>query len=145
MKAVVQRVQHASVTVGGNEVSSIGPGLLTLIGIAKGDKDEQMRKLIQKIVNLRIFGDENDKMNLSLLDTKGEHLIVSQFTLLGDCSKGRRPFFNNAEEPSLANELYEKSLAYSIELGVKTLGGQFAADMKVNLLNDGPVTLTLET
>ncbi len=144
MKAVVQRVQNASVVVDGKQVSSIDKGYLTLLGVAKGDSEEQLQKLMTKILALRIFPDETGKMNLSLKDVGGEHLIVSQFTLLGDASKGNRPSFIGAELPDRAKELYEKALALSESQGVKTQGGIFGADMKVSLLNDGPVTLLLE-
>ena len=142
MKVVIQRVSQASVRVEGKEISSIGHGLLTLLGVEKGDAEEEIEKIIHKIVNLRIFEDEQGKMNLSLLDINGEHLIVSQFTLLGNCSKGRRPHFMNAEEPQRANEFYKKSLEISKKF-VVTQGGEFAADMKVHLVNDGPVTILL--
>lgn len=144
MKAVVQRVTFAQVKVNGEVIAKIGPGLLTLLGVARGDSEDQLKKLLQKIIGLRIFEDDQGKMNRSLLDIKGEHLIVSQFTLLGDTSKGRRPHFLNAEEPVRARELFERSLVLSQELGVKTQGGQFGADMKVELLNNGPVTLVLD-
>lgn len=143
MKAVVQRVSNASVTVDGKVISQIGKGYLTLLGVAKGDSEEQLNKIIQKILALRIFPDQEGKMNLSLKDVGGEHLIVSQFTLLGDASKGNRPSFIGAELPDRANELYDKALKLSQEQ-VLTQGGQFGADMKVSLLNDGPVTLLLE-
>jgi D-tyrosyl-tRNA(Tyr) deacylase len=144
MKAVIQRVQSAKVTVDGKAVSEIGPGLLTLLGIAKGDTEAQLDKLITKILDLRIFEDGQGKMNLSLKETKGSHLIVSQFTLLGDCSQGRRPSFLNAETPARANELYEKAIDISNSSHVNTFGGVFQADMKIELINDGPVTFTLE-
>lgn len=144
MKAVVQRVQHASVTVDGKKVSSIEKGFLTLLGVAKGDSEEQLQKLITKIIALRVFPDENGKMNLSLKDIGGSHLIVSQFTLLGDASKGNRPSFIGAESPDAANKLYEKALELSEAQGIPTFGGVFGADMKVSLLNDGPVTLIIE-
>ena len=144
MKAVVQRVLNASVVVDGKQVSSIDKGYLTLLGVAKGDSEEQLQKLMTKILALRIFPDETGKMNLSLKDVGGEHLIVSQFTLLGDASKGNRPSFIGAELPDRAKELYEKALVLSESQGVKTQGGIFGADMKVSLLNDGPVTLLLE-
>lgn len=144
MKAVVQRVQKASVVVAGEDVSAIGPGLLTLLGVAKGDSEVQLQKMIEKISQLRVFEDENGKMNLSLKDTGGSHLIVSQFTLLGDCSKGNRPSFIEAENPERARDLYEKALQLSQSLGVPTKGGQFRAHMEVSLVNDGPVTLLLE-
>ncbi|UYL09109.1 D-aminoacyl-tRNA deacylase [Bdellovibrio sp. SKB1291214] len=144
MKAVIQRVQSASVTVDGKKISSIGPGFLTLLGVAKGDTETQLQKLITKIIGLRVFPDAEGKMNLSLKDIGGEHLLVSQFTLLGDTSKGNRPSFISAESPSLAEPLYQKALELSQSLGVPTQGGIFGADMKIELLNDGPVTLILE-
>lgn len=144
MKAVVQRVQNASVVVGDKEISSIEKGFLTLLGVAKGDTQEQLQKLISKILALRIFPDENGKMNLSLKDVGGSHLIVSQFTLLGDASKGNRPSFIGAEAPDIAFKMYEKALEISAAQGVPTCGGVFGADMKVQLLNDGPVTLIIE-
>ena len=145
MKAVIQRVKEAQVVVNGAVVSQISQGILTLLGIAQGDTEAQVKKLIQKICDLRIFEDENQKMNRSLLDIGGSHLIVSQFTLLGDTSQGRRPSFIQAEKPELARALYEQALIMSREYGVKdTQGGVFQADMKVSLINDGPVTLIIE-
>lgn len=144
MKAVIQRVKHGEVVVNGESVSKIGPGILTLLGVEVGDSEATLRKLIQKICELRIFEDDAGKMNRSLLDTGGEHLIVSQFTLAGDCSSGRRPSFVGAEKPERAKELYERALVISKELGARTAGGVFQADMKVSLLNDGPVTFILE-
>jgi D-tyrosyl-tRNA(Tyr) deacylase len=144
MKAVIQRVKHAEVVVDGEAVSRIGPGILTLLGVEVGDTEASLRKIIQKICELRIFEDEAGKMNRSLLDVSGEHLIVSQFTLAGDCSSGRRPSFTGAEKPERAKALYELALAISAQLGAKTAGGVFQADMKVSLLNDGPVTFILE-
>ncbi|WP_413292741.1 D-aminoacyl-tRNA deacylase [Bdellovibrio sp. HCB185ZH] len=144
MKAVVQRVLSASVTVDGNKISSIGPGFLTLLGVAKGDTETQLHKLITKIAALRVFPDAEGKMNLSLKDIGGEHLLVSQFTLLGDASKGNRPSFIGAEVPALAEPLYNKALELSRLAGLPTQGGVFGADMKIDLINDGPVTLILE-
>ncbi len=144
MKAVIQRVSNAKVIVDGHELSKIQRGLLTLFGVSKNDTEESMKKIIQKIIDLRIFEDNNGKMNLSLKDIHGEHLIVSQFTLLGDTSKGRRPSFIQAEAPDRANQLYEKAITFSQSLGINTFGGKFGADMKVELTNDGPVTLILE-
>ncbi|MBI3542598.1 MAG: D-tyrosyl-tRNA(Tyr) deacylase [Deltaproteobacteria bacterium] len=144
MKAVIQRVKEASVTVDGKQVSRIERGLLTLLGVAKGDDEAKLAKLVAKICELRIFEDDQGKMNLSLKDVGGAHLIVSQFTLLGDCSAGRRPSFVGAEAPERARQLYEKALALSEQQGVPTQGGVFQADMKVALVNDGPVTLVLE-
>ncbi|MFL5815339.1 MAG: D-aminoacyl-tRNA deacylase [Bdellovibrionia bacterium] len=144
MRAVIQRVSKAEVRVNGELVSEINAGILTLLGVAKNDSEAQMRKLIQKIVELRIFEDENGKMNLSLRDIGGSHLIVSQFTLAGDTSSGKRPSFVNAERPEIAKTVYEKALQYSSELGIPTTGGIFQADMKINLINDGPVTFVLD-
>ena len=144
MKAVIQRVKEASVQVDGVEVSRIERGILTLLGVAKGDDETQLGKLIAKICDLRIFEDDAGKMNLSLKDVGGAHLIVSQFTLLGDCSAGRRPSFIGAEAPERARELYERALILSREQGLTTAGGVFQADMKVSLINDGPVTFVLE-
>jgi D-tyrosyl-tRNA(Tyr) deacylase len=144
MRAVIQRVSKADVRVNDEVVSEIKGGILTLLGVAKNDTEEQMRKIIQKIAELRIFEDENGKMNRSLLDTGGSHLIVSQFTLAGDTSSGRRPSFVNAERPELAKALYEKAIDFSKGLGVPTTGGIFQADMKITLVNDGPVTFVLD-
>ncbi len=144
MKAVVQRVKKASVSVDGEVISSIENGLLTLLGVAKGDDEQKLKKLMEKICALRIFEDEQGKMNLSLKDRGGSHLIVSQFTLLGDTSKGARPSFINAESAELARAMYERALIVSSELGVPTLGGKFQAHMEVSLVNDGPVTILFE-
>lgn len=145
MKSVIQRVKRAEVRVDGKVVSQIGPGIMTLLGIYKGDREEQLRKMVQKICELRIFEDENGKMNRSLIDSKGSHLIVSQFTLAGDTTSGRRPSFINAESPDLAKPMYERALQLSADLGVPTFGGIFQAEMEVDLVNDGPVTFVLET
>lgn len=145
MKAVIQRVSWAEVRVAGETVSRIERGILTLLGVMKGDSEERLRKLVRKIVELRIFEDEAGKMNRSLSEIGGSHLIVSQFTLGADTSSGRRPSFIQAERPELARPLYELAIRISAdELGIPTLGGTFQADMKVTLLNDGPVTLILE-
>lgn len=144
MRAVIQRVLDAAVTVEGKSVAEIGQGIVTFLGVAKGDSEEQARKLVQKICELRIFEDEQGKMNKSLGDVGGSHLIVSQFTLLGDCGSGRRPSFVNAERPELARAIYEKALEWSRCSGIPTFGGVFQADMKVRLTNDGPVTFILE-
>lgn len=127
----------------GREISRIGRGILTFLGVAKGDTEETLRKLIAKICEMRIFEDGQGKMNLALKDVAGEHLIVSQFTLLGDCAKGRRPSFVDAEAPERAKELYEKALTMSSALGVPTRGGVFQAHMDIELTNGGPVTLIL--
>lgn len=144
MKALIQRVKRAEVVVNGQSVGRIGPGMLTLLGVLKGDREEQMKKLITKIAELRIFEDENGKMNRSLLDVKGGHLIVSQFTLAADTSSGRRPSFTTAEQPDLAKQMVERAVAFSRELGLTTETGVFGAMMEVSLVNDGPATFWLE-
>ena len=144
MKVLIQRVKKASVTIDGELYSSIGKGILALVGIEKGDSFEQVQKLAKKVTNLRIFPDENDKMNLSLLDVQGEMLVVSQFTLCGDCKKGTRPSFDKSAPPDIANDLYEKFTQEIKNYGIKTQTGRFAAMMDVELINDGPVTFMLE-
>lgn len=144
MKVLVQRVKRASVTIEGKIYSSINSGILAFVGIEKGDDKEKAEKLAKKIVNLRIFSDENGKMNLSLLNTNGEMLIVSQFTLCGDCKKGTRPSFDKSASPDIANELYEYFINQVEFNGVKTKHGKFGADMEVSIINDGPVTFMLE-
>jgi D-aminoacyl-tRNA deacylase len=145
MKALIQRVNSASVTVDGAVISSIGPGILTFLGIGKNDSEKETEWLMQKISKLRIFEDDQGKMNRSLIDIKGEHLIVSQFTLYGDCSQGNRPSFFEAGSPEKAKDLYEKAILISKGLGLKTESGQFQADMKIDLQNNGPVTLWIDT
>lgn len=145
MKAVVQRVSEASVNVDGKCVGSIGNGFLVLLGVGAGDTEEDMKYIADKIIKLRIFSDENDKMNLSLADTGGELLVISQFTLYGDCSRGRRPYFGGAMEPVGANEMYIKFVEYVKNSGIHTQTGEFGADMKVSLVNDGPVTIILDS
>mgnify|MGYP004688885589 FL=1 len=145
MRAVVQRVTNADVKIDGRVNGKIDNGLLVLLGVGNGDTEEDMKYIADKIVKLRIFSDENDKMNLSLEDVGGSMLVISQFTLYGDCSHGRRPYFGNAMEPVSANEMYEKFVAYIREQGIHTETGEFGADMKVSLTNDGPVTIILES
>lgn len=145
MRAVVQRVSQAHVTVGTETVGRIGPGLLVLLGVGKGDGPGEVRTLAGKICNLRIFQDEAGKMNRSVVDVGGEVLVVSQFTLYGDCSKGRRPGFDRAAPPATANELYEMFIDEVAACGLTTAHGRFAAMMDVHLTNDGPVTLLLDT
>ena len=145
MRAVVQRVTNADVKIGGRVNGKIDDGLLVLLGVGNGDTEEDMKYIADKIIKLRIFSDENDKMNLSLEDVGGSMLVISQFTLYGDCSHGRRPYFGNAMEPVSANEMYEKFVAYIKEQGIHTETGEFGADMKVSLTNDGPVTIILES
>ena len=145
MRAVVQRVTNADVKIDGRVNGKIDDGLLVLLGVGNGDTEEDMKYIADKIVKLRIFSDENDKMNLSLEDVGGSMLVISQFTLYGDCSHARRPYFGNAMEPVGANEMYEKFVAYIREQGIHTETGEFGADMKVSLTNDGPVTIILES
>lgn len=145
MKVLIQRVKNASVTIDGELYSEIGKGILALVGIEKGDGEEQVIKSAKKIVNLRIFPDENDKMNRSLIDIQGEMLVVSQFTLCGDCKKGTRPSFDKSAPPEIANMLYEKFIEEVKTYGIKTAHGKFGAMMDVDLINDGPVTFMIET
>ena len=145
MRFLVQRVSRASVRVDDRLEGSIGPGLVVLIGIGAGDTRLAADYLIEKTVNLRIFSDENGKMNLSALDVRGELLLVSQFTLYGDCRKGRRPSFDAAAPPAVARELYEYVVRKVRETGLVTGTGVFQAHMEVDLVNDGPVTLLLES
>ncbi len=145
MRAVIQRVSEASVTIGGEETARIGKGLLVLLGVGADDTIEDVRYLAEKTKNLRIFSDDADKMNLSVLDIGGEALVVSQFTLYGDCRKGRRPSYASAAPPDAANALYEsyvKELSAFIS-NVQT--GRFQEMMQVSLVNDGPVTLLLDS
>lgn len=145
MRAVVQRVSEASVTVGGETVGQIGPGLMVLLGVAEGDTESEARWMADKLVGLRIFEDETGKMNLSLAETGGAMLVVSQFTLLGDTRKGKRPSFIGAAAPEIANELYERFVAIVGEAGVETATGRFRTEMRVSLVNEGPVTLIVES
>ena len=144
MKVLIQRVKRASVKIEGELFSSINKGILALVGIEKGDTLEQVKKSAKKIVELRIFPDENDKMNRSLIDIQGEMLIVSQFTLCGDCKKGTRPSFDKSASPDIANELYEKFVTEISSYEVSTQTGKFGAMMDVELINDGPVTFMIE-
>lgn len=144
MKALIQRVKKASVTIEGKLYSKIDKGLLVFLGVQKGDSEENADKLAQKLVNLRIFEDENEKMNLSLKDVNGQMLVVSQFTLCGDCKKGTRPSFDNAELPQKANQLYEYFVSQIKAQGIETQTGSFGAMMDVELINDGPVTFMVE-
>lgn len=145
MRAVVQRVKQSSVKVDGKIVGEIGRGILVLLGVANGDTAGDADFMVNKIVHLRIFEDENEKMNRSLHDVGGEMLVVSQFTLLGDCRKGRRPSFINAAGPEQATELYEYFVKKTREQGIAVKTGQFRAMMDVALINDGPVTLIIES
>ena len=146
MRALLQRVTYASVTVEGELISKTGEGLLILLGVGPEDTEKEADFLADKCANLRIFHDENGKMNRSLLDVKGDALVVSQFTLYADCKKGRRPAFTGAAGPDKANALYEYFLAQMAQKDIGQVGhGVFGADMKVELLNDGPVTIMLDT
>lgn len=145
MKAVLQRVREASVTVDGAVVGAIGPGLLVLLGVGKNDTERDLAFMVDKIPQLRIFEDENGKMNKSLLDTSKQLLAVSQFTLYADTKKGRRPSFIDAMAPDEAKRLYALFCTKCREAGLTVAEGIFAADMKVALLNDGPVTIILDS
>lgn len=146
MKAVIQRVSQALVTIEGKKVSEISKGLLVLIGIEDADSQEDIQWLSAKIVNLRIFGDENDVMNLSVKDCDGDIIVVSQFTLHAATKKGNRPSYIKASKPEIAIPLYENFVRQmQLDLGKKIQTGEFGADMKVSLLNDGPVTIIIDT
>ena len=145
MRVVVQRVDKTSVSVAGQVVSSIGKGILVFLGIEKGDGLKDADYLLEKVINLRIFEDSGGKMNLSLLDISGEMLVVSQFTLLGDCRKGRRPSFINAEDPIEAKLLYEYFINQGQDKMERVSSGEFQAMMKIEIVNDGPVTILLDS
>lgn len=144
MKAVLQRVIKASVSVNEKIVGEIDKGLLIFLGVGQNDNEDDVERLINKIVKLRIFADENDKINLSLSDVNGELLVVSQFTLYADCRKGNRPNFMNAGKPDTAERLYELFIEKLKEIVPKVEKGIFGADMKVELINDGPFTICLD-
>ena len=144
MKALIQRDKRASVTINGELYSSIGKGILVLLGVEKSDEIENAQRLAQKVANLRIFEDENDRMNFSVKDVNGEILVVSQFTLCGDCKKGTRPSFDKAAQPEKANSLYEDFVRMLKDDGFDVKTGKFRAMMDVELINDGPVTFMVE-
>ena len=145
MKIVIQRVKESSVSIAGKMVGQVGRGVCVLTGIEPTDTEKELDWMAGKLVNLRIFEDENKKMNLSLLDIQGGALIISQFTLLADCVKGRRPSFIGAGDPAVAEKLYLKFLDKVAALGVPVAHGEFGADMQVMIHNDGPVTFVLES
>jgi len=150
LRAIVQRVSEASVSVKNEveslrEINKIKRGLVVLLGVGRQDSEEDAEYLAEKISNLRIFPDENDRMNLSVLDVRGEVLVISQFTLYGDCRKGRRPDFTSAAPPEMAEDLYEKFIEKVKAKGVEVKSGEFQACMLVDIHNDGPVTILLET
>lgn len=145
MRLVIQRVNQANVQVSGQEIASCGKGLLVLLGVTHDDSIEDVEYCVSKTLGLRIFEDEDEKMNLSIEDIKGEILVVSQFTLYGDVRKGRRPSFVNSAKPDKANELYEEYVKYLQKENIPVSTGQFGADMKVELINDGPVTILVDS
>jgi D-tyrosyl-tRNA(Tyr) deacylase len=145
MRAVIQRIQNAHVKVDGEIIGRSGAGLLIFLGIGREDTEDDIKYIADKALGLRIFSDENDKMNLSVRDINGEFLIISQFTLYGDCRRGRRPSFDSAMPPKEAEMMYEKFVEYVKESGLHCETGRFGADMKVELLNDGPVTILLDS
>jgi D-tyrosyl-tRNA(Tyr) deacylase len=145
MRVVVQRVSQASVSVAHSIVGQIEGGMLVFVGIGPDDTTKEIAQMVDKLVGLRIFSDDQGKMNRSLLDNKGEMLVVSQFTLWGNCRKGRRPSFVDAAPPEIAEPLYEQFLIEAAKHGIRVASGLFGADMQVTIVNDGPVTLVLES
>lgn len=145
MRAVVQRVSSARVVVDGETAGEIGRGFLVLLGVAASDGDEDLRWLVDKVVGLRVFNDAEGKMNLALADVGGEMLVVSQFTLLGDCHKGRRPSFIAAASPEMAERMYDEFVHAAQARGIRTATGRFRTHMDVQLVNDGPVTLVIDS
>jgi len=144
MRILLQRVSHASVSVGDQTIAQIGPGLVLLVGVGPSDQAEQARYLAEKIAHLRIFEDQEGKMNRSLLDVGGEAIVVSQFTLFADTRKGRRPSFTSAAQPQIAQPLVDQFASFLTQLGIPTQNGEFGAHMLVEIANDGPVTIILE-
>lgn len=145
MRAIIQRCNYGSVTSDGEVIGTIKKGLVVLLGIGKEDQPGDLDYIVSKILNLRIFEDDADKLNLSVQDIKGDILVVSQFTLYGDCRKGRRPSFTNAAEPEKANQMYEQVVKKLKESGLRIETGRFQTHMKVLLENDGPVTILLDS
>lgn len=144
MRVLIQRVKNASVTIDGKEISKIEKGFLVFVGITHTDTEKEADYLVKKVTNLRVFEDENGKMNLSLKDVDGKLLVVSQFTLYGNCENGNRPSFTEAAKPDIANPLYEYFCSKCEQTGIEVQKGIFGADMKISLLNDGPVTIMIE-
>lgn len=144
MRAVIQRVKHGKVTVGEDNLAEIGPGLVILLGVGHGDDEQQAQYLAEKIANLRIFEDDEGKINLSVLDVGGEAIVVSQFTLYADTRKGRRPSFTDAAPPEVASPLVKRFAEMLAGQGVPTQSGEFGAHMLVEIANDGPVTIWME-
>lgn len=145
MRAVVERVSRASVSVNGEIIGKTDKGFLVLLGVGDGDTYEDLKYIAEKVMGLRVFSDENDKMNLSIRDIGGSILAISQFTLYGDCRKGRRPNFTSAMEPKTAERMYNDFVGILRDNGIETQTGKFGADMQVELVNDGPVTLILDS
>ena len=145
MRAVIQKVAHASVKVDGNIIGEIGKGLLVLLGMQESDDEKVMDNMMDKIIHLRIFEDEEGKMNLSLKDVGGELLIVPNFTLYGDARKGKRPSYSNAAPPAVAEQIYNRFIEKAKATGIKVEQGKFQSHMEVNLLNDGPVTILMDS
>ena len=145
MRVVIQRVTEARVRIEGETVGEIGQGFLVLIGVEEGDGEKDFQYIATKVPNLRIFEDENGKMNLSLMDVGGQLLAVSQFTLLGDARSSRRPSFTQAARPETANPMYERLVEYWRGMGITVETGRFGADMQVGLVNDGPVTILMDS
>jgi len=145
MRSVIQRASSATVEVNGQVVGRIGRGLLVYLGVGKADSEQDAEFMAEKLVNLRIFADEAGKMNRSVLDITGQVLLVSNFTLQGDCRKGRRPGFDGAAEPAIAERLYDKTAQLIAEKGLKVAKGVFGADMQITSVNDGPVTFILDS
>jgi D-tyrosyl-tRNA(Tyr) deacylase len=145
VKALIQRVREAHVEVEGETIASIGRGLLVFLGVGKGDTAEDLDYLVRKVSNLRVFEDRTERMNLSVKDVDGEVLVVSQFTLLADTRRGNRPSFDGAEEPARAEDMYRQFMEKLKDAGLRVAAGRFAAQMAVRLVNDGPVTIMLES